>query len=85
VEQEKAQSSDDQTDDPETPFQRVCESFTPKQLDKAYGIRELSRGGKKIGSKVVFFDRPTKIRSISVTMSTRFVKACSNFSLKKPW
>ena len=32
-------------------------SFSPKQLDRVYGIRELSRGRQKIGSKLVFFDQ----------------------------
>jgi len=44
VEQEKAQSSDNQTDDPRISVQHVWKSFTPKQLDKVYGIREVSRG-----------------------------------------
>ena len=57
VDQEKAQSSDDQTDVPGTSVQHVWTSFTPKQLDKVHGIRELSRGRQKIGSKLVFFDR----------------------------
>ena len=57
VDQEKAQSSDDQTDDPGTSVQHEWTSFTPKQLDKVYGIRALSRGRQKIGSKLVFFDR----------------------------
>jgi len=57
VDQEKAQSSDDQTDDPGTSAQHVWTSFTPKQLDKVHGIRELSRGRQKIGSKLVFFGR----------------------------
>jgi len=57
VDQEKAQSSDDQTDDPGTSVQHVWKSFSPKQLDKVYGIRALSRGRQKIGSKLVFFDQ----------------------------
>jgi len=57
VDQEKAQSSDDQTDDPGTSVQHVWKSFTSKQLDKVYGIRELSRGRQRIGSKLVFFDQ----------------------------
>jgi len=57
VEQEKAQSSDDQTDDSGTSVQHVWKSFSPKLLDKVYGIRKLSRGRQKIGSKLVFFDQ----------------------------
>jgi len=57
VEQEKAQNSDNQTDDPGTCVQYVWKSFSPKQLDKVYGIRELSRGRQKIGGKLVFFDQ----------------------------
>ena len=57
VEQEKARSSDDQTDHPGTSVQHVWKSFSPKQLDKVYGIRELSRGRQKISSKLVFFDQ----------------------------
>jgi len=56
VDQEKAQSGDDQTDDPGTSVQHVWKSFTPKQLDKVYVIRAWSRGRQKIGSKLVFFD-----------------------------
>jgi len=57
VEQEKARSSDDQTHHPGTSSQHVWKSFSPKQLDKVYGIRELSRGRQKIGRKLVFFDQ----------------------------
>ena len=57
VDQQKAQSSDDQTDDPGTSVQHVWKSFSPKQLDKVYGIRELSRGRQKIGCKLVFFNQ----------------------------
>jgi len=57
VDQEKAQSSDDQTNNPGTSVQHVWKSFTPKLLDKVYGIRELSRGRQKIGSKLVFRDQ----------------------------
>jgi len=56
VDQEKVQSSNDQTDDPGTSVQHVWKSFTPKQLDTLYGFRALSRGRQKIGSKLVFFD-----------------------------
>jgi len=54
VEQEKAQSSDYQTDDPGTSVHHVWKSFSPKLLEKVYGIRELSRGRQKIGSNLVF-------------------------------
>jgi len=39
VEQEKAQSSGYQADDPGTSVQHVWKSFSPKALDKVYGIR----------------------------------------------
>jgi len=55
VEQEKAQCGDYQPDDHGTSVQHVWKS-SPKLLDKVYGIRELSRGRQKIGSKLVFFD-----------------------------
>ena len=57
VDQEKVQSSDDQTDDHATSVQHVWKSLTPKKLDKVYGIHALSRGRQKIGSKLVFFDQ----------------------------
>jgi len=57
VEQEKAQSSDGQKNDPGTSVHNVWKSFTPEQLDNVYGIRELSRGRQVIGSKLVFFDQ----------------------------
>ena len=49
--------SDDQTDHPGTSVQHVWKSFSPKLLDRVYGIRKLSRGRQKIGSKLVFFDQ----------------------------
>jgi len=57
VEQQKAQSNDSQKNDPGTSVHHVWKSFTPEQLDNLYGIRELSRGRQKIGSKLVFFDQ----------------------------
>ena len=57
VEQEKAQSNDSQKSDPGTSVHHVWKSFTPEQSDNVYGIRELSRGRQKIGSKLVFFDQ----------------------------
>ena len=57
VEQQKAQSNDSQKNDPGTSVHHVWKSFTPEQLDNVYGIRELSRGRQKIGSKLVFFDQ----------------------------
>jgi len=55
LEQEKAQRSDRQKNNPGTSVHNVWKSFTPEQWDNVYGIRELSRGRQKIGSKLVFF------------------------------
>jgi len=57
VEQQKAQSSDGQKNDPGTSVHPVWKSFTPEQLDHMYGIRESSRGRQKIVSKLVLFDQ----------------------------
>jgi len=57
VEQEKAQSNDSQKSDPGTSVHHVWKSLTPEELDNVYGIRELSRGRQKIGSKLVFIDK----------------------------